>query len=82
VAVWVPKLGTHRITLTPPVLNGADTVLFLVTGADKAETLAAVLEGPAQPDALPSQIVQPVAGAAIWLIDAVAGARLDARSGR
>jgi 6-phosphogluconolactonase len=81
-AVWVPKLGVHRITLTPPVLNRADTVLFLVTGADKAEALAAVLEGPAQPDVLPSQVVQPVAGGAIWLVDAAAGARLGARSGR
>ena len=82
VAVWVPKLGAHRITLTPPVLNRADTVLFLVTGADKAETLAAVLEGPAQPDVLPSQIVRPAPGAAIWLTDAAAGARLGARAGR
>jgi len=81
VAVWVPKLGAHRITLTLPVLNRADTVLFLVTGADKAETLAAVLEGPAQPDVLPSQIVRPAPGAAIWLTDAAAGARLGARAG-
>jgi len=82
VAVWVAKLGAHRITLTPPVLNRADTVLFLVTGSDKAETLAAVLEGPAQPDVLPSQIVQPAAGAAFWLVDTAAGARLGVHPGR
>ena len=81
-AVWVAKLGAYRITLTPPVLNRADAVLFLVTGPDKAETLAAVLEGPSQPDVFPSQIVQPTAGALVWLIDAAAGARLGARSGR
>jgi 6-phosphogluconolactonase len=81
VALWVTKLSAHRITLTPPVLNRADTVLFLVTGADKTETLAAVLEGPAQPDVLPSQVVQPATGGAIWLVDAAAGARLGVRPG-
>ena len=82
VAVWVAKLGVHRITLTPPVLNRAATVLFLVTGSDKADTLAAVLDGPTQPDVLPSQIVQPAAGAASWLVDAAAGARLGVHPGR
>jgi 6-phosphogluconolactonase len=82
VSVWVAKLDARRITLTPPVLDRADTVLFLVAGSDKAETLAAVLDGPAQPDVLPSQIVRPAGGAAIWLVDAAAGARLRDRPGR
>jgi 6-phosphogluconolactonase len=46
VAVDVPSLGTRRLTLTYPTLLEARDVLFLVAGADKAETLAAVL-GPA-----------------------------------
>lgn len=76
VALWVAKLGSHRITLTPPVLNAADAVVFLVTGGDKAETLAAVLEGPWQPDVYPSQVIRPRAGAPIWLVDRAAAARL------
>jgi len=40
-------------------LNGADRVVFLVTGSDEAETLAAVLEGPRQPDLYPSQVISP-----------------------
>jgi 6-phosphogluconolactonase len=75
-APWVATLGTHRITLTPPVLNGADRVAFLVTGSDKAETLAAVLEGPRQPDVYPSQAIAPRAGALVWLVDRAAAARL------
>jgi len=77
-APWVPKFHAHRITLTPPVLNRAERVLFLVTGSDKAEALAAVLEGPYQPDVYPSQVVRPAAGPAMWLVDQLAGSRLSA----
>lgn len=77
-AAWVPALGSHRITLTPPVLNGADAVMFLVTGGDKARALRAVLEGPWSPDVYPSQVVRPRAGALTWLVDRAAAARLRA----
>src|SRR5262245_23504323 len=60
VAPWVPKLGSHRISLTPPVLNRAAVTLFLVTGGDKAEALRAVLQGPSQPDVYPSQAIIPL----------------------
>jgi 6-phosphogluconolactonase len=82
VAVWVPKLHSYRITLTPPLLNRADRALFLVTGSDKAEALEAVLEGPYRPDVYPSQIVRPSTGPPIWLVDRAAASRLDARTGR
>jgi 6-phosphogluconolactonase len=78
VATWVTKLGSHRISLTPPVLNRAAAILFLVTGGDKAETLAAVLQGPSQPDVYPSQVVHPRSGALVWLVDRAASTRLTA----
>ncbi len=77
VATWVAKLGSHRITLTTPVLNRSDAVMFLVTGSDKAESLAAVLGGPPQPEVYPSQAIRPTAGALLWLVDREA-ARLSA----
>jgi 6-phosphogluconolactonase len=46
VALDVPSLGARRLTLTYPALLAARDLLFLVAGADKAETLAGVL-GPA-----------------------------------
>lgn len=78
VANFVPKLDTVRLTMTPPVLNAGRNVIFLVAGANKAERLAAVLEGPYQPSELPSQIIQPVTGKLIWLVDRAAAAALSA----
>lgn len=66
VAPWVEKLNGFRITLTPPVLNHARGVVFLVSGAEKAETLRAVLEGERDPDRYPAQVVE---GNRLWLVD-------------
>jgi len=78
VANRVAKLDTDRITLTAPVLNGASDVLFLIQGADKAEALHAVLEGPYDPDRLPAQLIRPRHGRLRWLADPAAAARLGA----
>lgn len=75
VANPVPQLHTQRLTLTRPILNRAREVLFLVAGADKAERLAEVLAGPADPKRLPSQTIQPE-GQFLWFLDRAAAARL------
>lgn len=79
-AVWVEKLHTWRITLTPPVLDHAATVIFLVSGAAKAAALAAVLEGEWQPEIYPAQVVAPVDGRLLWLVDRAAAAQLRSSS--
>ncbi|MGH7222247.1 MAG: 6-phosphogluconolactonase, partial [Gemmataceae bacterium] len=71
----VPQLNTQRVTLTRPILNRGREVLFLVAGADKAERLAEVLAGPADPKRLPSQSIQP-SGQLVWFVDGAAAARL------
>jgi len=76
VANPVPKLETHRLTLTPAILNRAACIIFLVTGEDKAETLSRVLEGPLEPERLPSQLIHPFVGKLLWLLDRAAAARL------
>lgn len=73
---FVPALNDIRFTMTPPVLNAARQVIFLVSGASKAETLREVLAGPHQPERLPAQIVAPTDGEVIWLVDAAAASRL------
>jgi 6-phosphogluconolactonase len=73
---FVPKFNADRITLTYPVLNAAREVLFLVAGADKAERLAEVLEGPPDYRRLPSQAVRLIGGWLLWFVDKAAAARL------
>ena len=73
---WVGKLYTERITLTAPAANNAKLVIFMVTGADKAPALKAVLEGPYEPEQLPAQLIQPANGKLLWLVDTAAGAML------
>jgi 6-phosphogluconolactonase len=77
VANWVETLHTHRITLTLPVLNAARTVLFLVSGADKAGVLHEVLEGSGPAEKYPSKLVRPTAGQLIWMTDRAAASELS-----
>jgi 6-phosphogluconolactonase len=78
-AVWVVSMQTWRVSLTPPVLNHARAVLFLVSGAEKADTLHAVLEGPSEPDQLPAQLIAPSDGLVHWFVDTAAAAKLARR---
>lgn len=72
----VPKLNTTRITFTVPVINNAANVVFLVAGADKADALHAVLEGPRDPETYPSRLIAPANGTLYWLVDQAAAAKL------
>ncbi|MDE1171197.1 MAG: 6-phosphogluconolactonase [Verrucomicrobium sp.] len=76
-ANWVEKLQTHRITFTYPLLNRAARVLFLVTGADKAERIETIFGPQALPHAYPAQDVAPEPGLLEWYLDAPAAARLS-----
>lgn len=75
----VPKLQANRLTMTPALLNQAKTVCFLVCGADKAAVLKEVLEGPADPNRLPSQLIAPVSGNLLWLLDEAAAGLVVSR---
>lgn len=69
VAPWVEKLNTYRITMTLPLLNNGAAVVFLVSGAEKAEIVKKVIEGP---KLYPAQAVQPTHGQLLWLLDSLA----------
>ena len=64
---WVPQQDTWRMTLTFPVLTAARDVLFVVTGADKADPLRAIRTGGS---GLPAERV---AGDQVeWIVDSAA----------
>jgi 6-phosphogluconolactonase len=71
-----PPPRVDRVTLTLPVLNAAVQVIFLVSGAEKAERLAQTLNDPSQPDLLPAQAVRPIHGTVRWLVDQAAAVKL------
>jgi 6-phosphogluconolactonase len=74
---WVDQLNSERITMTAPAVNHAAAAIFLVTGTEKAPALRAVLEGPYEPARFPAQLIQPVNGSLLWLLDTAAGALLS-----
>jgi 6-phosphogluconolactonase len=73
---WVGKVLMDRITLTAPAINNAANVICMVTGAEKAPALTAVLERFYEPDQLPAQLIQPLNGTLLWLVDTAAGSML------
>ena len=82
VAVYVEKLDTHRLTLTVPVINHAAHVVFLVTGKSKAPVLREVLEGERQPQRNPIQLICPVEGKLLLIVDREAARDLSISGAR
>lgn len=75
-AVWVEKMRSHRVTLLPGVLLKAQQTILQVVGADKAEVLREVLEGPVDPMRYPCQIATRDSDRAVWFLDGAAASKL------
>ncbi len=76
IANHVEQLHTDRVTLTPPVINHAQQIIFLIAGSDKAAALRSVLQGPRDLNQYPAQIVKPVSNGLTWLVDRAAASLL------
>lgn len=76
VANWVEKFKTDRITMTFPVLNSAAEVIVFVSGPEKAQVLADVLDPATDGKQYPVQGVRPRHGIKRWMLDAAAAAGL------
>lgn len=74
VGVETPGMAplVSRITLTLPVVNGSQRIVFLVTGEDKADAVARAFKGPPDPSA-PASLVD---GEVTVLLDEAAASRL------
>jgi 6-phosphogluconolactonase len=69
-----PRPPHDRISLSLPALNAARVLVFLVSGATKATTLARVLAGDS---ALPAARVGSGHGPVLWLVDRAAAAAME-----
>ena len=74
VANWVPDMQVWRLTATFPLLSQAAELLFLATGAAKAEVVAQILEGDA---AYPAGTATAGARTVTWFLDRAAAAHLS-----
>ena len=70
--VTVPFQEFSRVTLTIPLLERSLLTLFMVEGEEKAEVLKTVLEGPPDPSTYPAQLIAPLNGELIWMVDKAA----------
>jgi 6-phosphogluconolactonase len=74
---WVPALNAYRITMTLPLINAARTVMFVVSGAEKAAMVRRVLRDGDAPAPLPSQRIRPTGGQLCWMLDRAAAEQLS-----
>jgi 6-phosphogluconolactonase len=70
--LWLEQQNMHRISLTPPVVNAAKCVAFLVSGNSKTKALHQVFNEPFNPEKYPSQIIKPTNGELHWFVDEAA----------
>lgn len=73
VANWVDEFGTWRLTATAPLLQASGQILYLVSGAEKAEAMRRIL---VDEEPLPARVVADGAGEVTWLLDAEAASKL------
>jgi len=79
-ACFVPVLGRSRMTFTFPLINAARNVVFLVTGPDKAQAVAALLsDDETAADYLPAARVNPADGTLTFVLDAAAARQAGIR---
>jgi len=64
-----------RVTMTPPMLENADCVLFLITGQGKADAVRRGFEEPPS-DATPTSLIRSRDGQTIVLLDSGAASKL------
>lgn len=71
-----PLSGQARITITGKVLNNASRVFFLVTGENKAQRIAEIMNDDEAAKLLPAYYISPKNGELIWFIDEAAAAKI------
>ena len=74
-AVAVPRADIERVTVTAPQLNASDTIVFLVTGEEKAPAVERSFAREPDPST-PASLVRSTTGTTIALLDRAAASHL------
>jgi len=72
-----PLTGQKRITITGRVLNNANRVFFMVTGANKALRISEIMNDDEAAKLLPAYYISPANGELIWYIDEAAAQKIQ-----
>lgn len=68
-AYYLEPQKMHRITLTAPLINKAEKIVVIAFGEKKAHALKEVTKGTFNPATYPMQLIKPVSGELLFLVD-------------
>jgi 6-phosphogluconolactonase len=71
-AYYLEPQKMHRITLTAPLINKAEKIVVVAFGEKKTHALKEVTTGTYNPTTYPMQLIKPVSGELLFLVDKVA----------
>jgi len=71
-AYYLAPQKMHRITLTAPLINKAEKIVVVAFGEKKINALKEVTTGEYNPTLYPMQLIKPVSGELLFLVDKVA----------
>jgi len=71
-AYYLAPQKMYRITLTAPIINKAEKIVVVAFGEKKINALKEVTTGEYNPTLYPMQLIKPVSGKLLFLVDKVA----------
>ncbi len=71
-----PETGQVRVTLTGPVINASDEVVFLITGNSKTLRVAQIVNRETQATHFPAAHINPTSGRLHWFLDQAAASEV------
>ncbi|MFK8161008.1 MAG: 6-phosphogluconolactonase [Lewinella sp.] len=71
-----PDSGQQRVTMTGPVLNASDEVIFLITGNGKTQRVAQIINKEHGAKGYPVAHIMPTSGKLRWFLDGAAAAEV------
>ncbi|PPK87179.1 6-phosphogluconolactonase [Neolewinella xylanilytica] len=71
-----PESGQKRVTLTGPVIDASDEVIFLITGSSKTLRVAQIVNREQLADSFPAAHINPTSGNLHWFLDRAAASEV------